>query len=99
MNPREKARDLVHLAADGRTPEAERIAAAIKAVGLIDEHKLLDSPFDGITDVVRENQPAIRAASKIYDMFVKDPDIAAALKSVGDKFAERKQTAQARRRR
>ena len=35
MNPRQKARDLIELAADDRTPEKERVAAAWKAVELI----------------------------------------------------------------
>ena len=91
MNPRETAQKLVRMAADERTPEKERLVAAIKAVGLINEHGLLENPLDGIGDLLRseKGKGAVRAASKVYDV-IKDPDIADALKSIGEEISSRR---------
>lgn len=87
--PREVAQKLVRLAADDRTPDKERVAAALKAAGLINEHSLLDSPLDGIGDLLRskEGKGAARAAGKVYDVLT-DPDIAAALKSISRRVSD-----------
>jgi len=100
MNPRQKAKDLVRLAADERTPEKERMVSAIKAVGLIQEHGLLDSPLDGIGDVLRgeQAQRTVKAASKLYDAFT-DPDVLGALKGIGGMAGKARESARERRRR
>lgn len=76
MNLRQKARDLVELAADERTPDKERLAAAMKAVALIRKHDLLSSPLDAIIGSVDNEtiQETVSAAKTIYDRLT-DPDL------------------------
>ncbi len=66
---RQKARDLIRLAVDARTPEAERVVAAVQAVGLIHRHELLESrgPKSKIYDTISNfkeilTDPALRTA-------------------------------------
>lgn len=100
MNPRQKAKDLVRLASDERTPEKERLVAAIRAVGLIQEHGLLDGPLDGIGDVLRgaQAQTAVKAASKLYGVFT-DPDVLGVLKGISGTVKARASARERRRRR
>ena len=49
MDMRQKAKDLMELAlGESKGNEKERIAAAFKALKIIQEHDLLASPFDGL---------------------------------------------------
>lgn len=85
MTPRQKARDLIELAADERTPEKERLSAAIKAVALIRKHDLLASPLDGILDGGDET---VQAAKSIFDTLT-DPKLRNNVKKVADRFRRR----------
>lgn len=87
--PRETAQKLIRLAVDPGAAENERIVAAVKAVGVINEHGLLDSPLESVGDLLRsaEGKGAARAASKLYEVLT-DPDIAAALKGISGKVRE-----------
>jgi len=79
---RKKARGLVALAVDERTPREERIAAALRAVKIIAKYDLLASPLDGILDNSNET---VQAAKTIFD-FVTDPKLSASVKTVADRF-------------
>lgn len=63
MNHRQQARDLIELAADSRTPEKERLSAAIKAVALIRKYDLLANPLDSLVD-----NETVQAGKSIFDM-------------------------------
>jgi hypothetical protein len=68
LNVRQKVKDLVELAADDRTPEKERVAAAFKAIRIIRKHDLLSSPLDGLLEddeVVEEITSFVSGAKKI----------------------------------
>ncbi len=70
MDPRQKAKDLIELAADGRGSDKERASAAVKAVALIRKHDLLtipDSPFTGLFDneLVQEVSELARIGKKL----------------------------------
>jgi len=78
MTPRQKARDLIELAADERTPEKERLAAALKAVAIIRKHDLLASPLDGILD---SGDETVQAVKSIFDVFT-DPKLRENVKKV-----------------
>jgi len=62
VNLRQKTRDLVELAVDERTPEKERLSAALKAVRLIHEHDLLASPLDILDGI---DSDTVRAAKSV----------------------------------
>ena len=61
---RQKAKDLMKLALDERTPEKERIAAAFGALKIIDKNELLSSPLDGIMAIDNES---VQAAGSIFE--------------------------------
>ena len=98
--PREKAKGLIALAADERTPKEERMTAAVQAVALIAKYKLLDGPLDGIGDVLRGEKAtgAVRAASKLYEIF-NDPDVTEMFKSARESIRERGSRTRRRRER
>jgi hypothetical protein len=64
MSTRQKAKDLVALAVDDRTPEKERITAALRAVKLIAKYGLLASPLD-ILDSENETVQAVRGIADV----------------------------------
>lgn len=80
MNQKQRARDLIELAVDDRTPEKERLAAAVKAVTLIRQHDLLASPFDGLSESGSET---VRAATKIVEKLT-DPDLISSARKMMD---------------
>lgn len=98
MNPREKARKLVALAVDERTPEQERATAAVQAIALIHKHSLLDSPLDMVGDALRNESETVKAVSKIYETFT-DPTLVGAIKEVGRRFKKGAGETRERRRR
>lgn len=89
MSHRQKARDLVELAADVDTPDAERIAAAMKVVKLIRKYDLLASPLDGLLDSGNET---VQAAGDIFAR-ITDPSLLNSVRKIGAHLS------QARRRR
>jgi hypothetical protein len=81
MNSRQKARDLIELAVDERTPEKERLSAAVKAVALIHKYDLLVSPLDMLDS---ENE-TVSAAKSILEVLT-DPKLTANVKKVASRF-------------
>ncbi len=78
----ERARDLVRLGADQRTPEDEARNAAVKACKYIRKYKLLDDPLADIA-----SHPGVKAAKTVYDA-INDPGVRAAGKVVADLFKQ-----------
>jgi hypothetical protein len=78
MSERQKAKKLMALALDERTPEKERLSAAFNALKLIDKHGLLDSPLEGI---LNSDNETIKAASTIFERLT-DPDLVKSVKKV-----------------
>lgn len=76
---RQRAKDLIELAVDDRTPEKERFSAALKAVGLIHKHDLLASPLD---ELLGSKNETVRAASRVIDR-ITDPDFIDSVKTIG----------------
>lgn len=68
MDMRQKAKDLMNLAIDERTPEKERIAAAFGALKIISKNDLLSSPLDGIDfeGVTGLDKETVDAATTIF---------------------------------
>ncbi len=83
MDPRQKAKDLMTLALDERTPEKERLAAAFGALKVIEKNALLDSPFDGI------DNESVRAAVDIANRTIFDADFKRNARKVGRSVAEK----------
>lgn len=75
---RKKARDLIRLALDEKTTEDERIAAALRAVKLIDKYDLLRSPIDGLLESDNET---VSAAASIFER-ITDPELVRSIKTV-----------------
>ncbi len=77
MNHRQRAKDLINLAADPRTPENERVNAMVQAVKLIKEHDLLASPLDAL---IGDNE-TVRAASTVFQ-HLASPEFVESMKKV-----------------
>lgn len=92
MSARQKAKDLVELAADVDTPDNERIAAAMKLVKLIRKYDLLASPLDGL---MASDNETVQAATDIFGRLT-DPTFLASVKKIGGQLGR---AAGARRRR
>lgn len=82
MNPRQKAKDLVELAVDERTPEKERLSAALKAVALIRKHDLLASPLDLLSS---ENE-TVQAVKSVAEVLF-DPEFKNNVKKITSRFS------------
>ncbi len=90
MNPRQKARDLIELAADDRTPEKERVAAAWKAVELIRKYDLLSSPLDGfLGGMLASSNEDIQAVGTVLEA-ITDPKLVAGIKTIAGRIKRRK---------
>jgi hypothetical protein len=84
---REKAKKLMVLALDQRTPENERIAAAFSALKIIDKGGFLDSPLDGImASIDNEN---MQAAASIFET-LSNPNFVKSVKKVASGIASRR---------
>lgn len=81
MNTRQKAKDLMKLALDERTPEKERIAAAFGALKIVDRDGLLDSPLEGIMAIDNES---VQAAASIFETLT-NPRFVKSVKQVANK--------------
>lgn len=90
MNPRQKAKDLIELAAHSDTPEKERLSAAVKAVALIRKYDLISDTNEETTDTAktifsellsRVDSETLRAAKSIFDVFT-DPEFQGNVKKV-----------------
>jgi len=81
---RQKAKDLLELAADESTTDKERISAAMKAGALIRKHDLLSSPLD----MLGSDNETVQAAKSIFEKLA-DPKLAKDLKKVADRFRRR----------
>lgn len=77
MNPRQKAKDLIELAARSDTPEKERLSAAVKAVALIRKYELLENSNEETVEtaksifdemLTRIDSETLKAAKSIYDV-------------------------------
>jgi hypothetical protein len=75
---RQKAKDLMALSLDERTPEKERLSAAFKALQIIERHGLLDSPLEGI---LGSDNEAIKAGVTIFEKLT-DPTFVGSVKKV-----------------
>ena len=64
---RQKAKDLLELAADESTTDKERISAAMKAGALIRKHDLLSSPLDmlGKSETAQAAKEILEALPKL----------------------------------
>ncbi len=82
MSARQKAKDLVELAADVDTPDNERIAAAMKLVKMIRKYDLLASPLDGL---MASDNETVQAATDIFSRMT-DPSLVKSLKKVADQI-------------
>jgi len=82
MSARQKAKDLVELAADVDTPDNERIAAAMKVVKMIRKYDLLASPLDGL---MASDNETVQAATDIFSRMT-DPSLVKSLKKVADQI-------------
>ena len=82
MSARQKAKDLVELAADVDTPDNERIAAAMKVVKMIRKYDLLASPLDGL---MASDNETVQAATDIFSR-ITDPSLVKSLKKVADQI-------------
>lgn len=82
---RKKVKDLVELAVDDRTPDKERVAAAMRAVVLIRKHDLLSSPLDGLLDSDNET---VQATRTIFEALT-DPKLAKSVRKVAERFRRR----------
>jgi len=82
MNYRQKAKDLVALAIDERTPEKERLAAMVAAVKLIHQHGLLSSPLDGL---LRADNETVKAAATLFEQ-ITHPEFMSSVKQVARSF-------------
>ncbi len=82
MSARQKAKDLVELAADVDTPDNERIAAAMKLVKMIRKYDLLASPLDGL---MSSDNETVQAATDIFSR-ITDPSLVKSLKKVADQI-------------
>lgn len=82
MSARQKAKDLVELAADVDTPDNERIAAAMKLVKMIRKYDLLASPLDGL---MASDNETVQAATDIFSR-ITDPSLVKSLKKVADQI-------------
>lgn len=78
---RQKARDLIRLATNEKTPEKERIVASVQAVALIEKHDLLESPLD---DLIGADNETIKAAGTLLNL-VSDPQVVNSVKKLWNK--------------
>ena len=92
MSARQKARDLVELAADVDTPDNERVAAAMKLVKLIRKYDLLASPLDGL---MASDNETVQAATDIFSRMT-DPSLVKSLKKVADQIGRVRQRRRSR---
>jgi hypothetical protein len=92
MSARQKARDLVELAADVDTPDNERVAAAMKLVKLIRKYDLLASPLDGL---MASDNETVQAATDIFGRLT-DPSLVKSLKKVADQIGRVRQRRRSR---
>jgi hypothetical protein len=88
VNYRQKAKDLVKLAVDERTPEKERLSAMVAVVKLIHQHDLLSSPLDGLLNTDNET---VQAAATLFGQ-VTSPDFIDSVKRVARGFTGRRAT-------
>ena len=88
-SPRQKAKDLIELAADIHTSQEERMSAAVKAVALIRKHDLLAHPLDGFLDT---NDETVQAATNIFEALT-DPKLVGSLKKVAGRIGRRRRRA------
>lgn len=85
-NARQKAKDLMKLALDERTPEKERIVAAFSALKIIDKNELLSSPLDGIMAIDNES---VQAAGSIFETLT-NPSFINSVKKVASGVSRRR---------
>lgn len=79
---RKKAKDLVRLALDERTPDKERERASRTVCKIIDKYNLLDSPLD---DMLGGGNEKVAAAAQIFETLT-DPGLVASVKTVSKLF-------------
>ncbi len=84
--PRQKARDLVALAADEATPEKERLNAALRVVKLIHKYDLLSSPLDMLDG---SNNEMVQAGKTILETLT-NPTFMGSVKKVASKVSKRR---------
>lgn len=85
-NRRQKAKDLIELATNEGTPDKERIAAAVRAVGLIKKYDLLSSPLDVMFDVDNETAAAVGSILNV----VTDPGLIDSVKKISERFTRKR---------
>lgn len=87
MNLRKKARDLIELAVDPRTPESERRNAAMKAVKFIRKHDLLakPQPKNPLEGFLQDNDETVQTVKQTFDAA---KTVADGLRKIGIKFQQ-----------
>lgn len=86
MSARQKAKNLVELAADSETPDNERMAAAMKLVKLIRKYDLLSSPLDGF---LASDNETVSAAADIFSTLT-NPSLVNNVKKIANKMRRRR---------
>jgi len=88
MDTRQKAKDLINLALDesAKGNEKERIVAAFKALKIISDNGLLNSPLDGI---MQSDNETVQAAASIFEKLT-DPAFVKSVKKVASGFGRGK---------
>lgn len=85
---RQKAKDLVELACNDGTTDKERVAAAIRAVGLIKKYDLLSSPIESMLNVDNE---AVQAVGDLLNV-VTDPKVVGSVKTLLGRLGSRRRS-------
>jgi hypothetical protein len=83
MDARQKAKDLITLALDERTPEKERISAAFGCLKVIAKNGLLDSPLDGI---LSSDNETVQAAATIFEA-LSNPVLVKSVRKIAGGFS------------
>lgn len=85
-SPREKAKDLIELALDDGTSDAERATAAFRALKIIRKYDLLSSPLDVLDGSSNKN---VKAAKKVLET-LGDPELVSSVKALAGLFRRRR---------
>ena len=92
MSRRQKVKDLIKLALDGDNNDNERMAAALRAVKIIDKYDLLSSPLDGL---LASDNETVQAATDIFSR-ITDPILVRSVKKIADQVGRARQRRRSR---
>jgi len=92
MSRRQKVKDLIKLALDGDNNDNERMAAALRAVKIIDKYDLLSSPLDGL---LSSDNETVQAATDIFSR-ITDPSLVRSVRKIADQVGRARQRRRSR---